>query len=307
MIDLLNDYAEVRECDYKGEHYSVRDNGAVMRHPKFRMKYRMYDAVWTFGKKNQQNGYMYLGSHRVHIIVAIAFLGYQDSKVYVVDHIDTNRCNNRCENLRWKTRAQNALENEITRNKIISICGSIEAFIENPNILREKITTPPSLAWMATVTKEEAAIAYENCKRYWAEQAANPKPFVGKELDKRIYTTQNNIASATNSQPVDKPSSALTDDEWNDMVKSLNANKESNASEAERVVCSNIIMSLTPKAAQERNFNNDKPCGYPSTPQGEYDNPLKAYADALSEGCVFWQNHEGKRPYIFEKCDMSTG
>ena len=36
-----------------------------------------------------------------------------------IDHIDTNRCNNRKENLRWFTKLENALNNEITRNKII--------------------------------------------------------------------------------------------------------------------------------------------------------------------------------------------
>ena len=28
------DFVEVMECDYKGEHYSVRDNGAIMRHAR---------------------------------------------------------------------------------------------------------------------------------------------------------------------------------------------------------------------------------------------------------------------------------
>lgn len=37
---------------------------------------------------------MEIGSARVHIIVAMAFYGAQDTKVYVVDHIDTNRQNN---------------------------------------------------------------------------------------------------------------------------------------------------------------------------------------------------------------------
>ena len=118
---MINDYKDIKECIYKEEHYSVRDNGAVMRHLRDGKKPRRDDGVWTFGVKNPQNGYMMLGQHRVHIIVATAFLGARDSKVYVVDHIDTNRCNNRVENLRWFTRLENALNNEITRNKIIDV------------------------------------------------------------------------------------------------------------------------------------------------------------------------------------------
>ena len=121
--------------------------------------------------------------HRIHIIVATAFLGAKDSKIYVVDHIDTNRCNNRVENLRWFTKLENALNNEITRNKIIYFCGSIEAFIENPKILQERIEGEPSLDWMRTVTKEEAHIAYENIKKYWEGQITNPKPFVGGKIN----------------------------------------------------------------------------------------------------------------------------
>ena len=101
---MINDYEDIKECVYKNEHYSVRDNGAVMRHMREGKKARRDDGVWTFGIKNPQNGYMMLGQHRVHIIVATAFLGARDSKVYVVDHMDTNRCNNRVVNLRWFTR-----------------------------------------------------------------------------------------------------------------------------------------------------------------------------------------------------------
>ena len=127
---MINDYKEVKECVYKDEHYSVRDNGAIFRHKREGKRLRLDDERWTFGFKNSKTGYMLLGDHRVHIIVATAFLGERDSKKFVVDHIDTNRCNNRVENLRWFTRLENALNNEITRNKIIYICGSIEAFVE---------------------------------------------------------------------------------------------------------------------------------------------------------------------------------
>ena len=113
MIDV-DDYKEIAECVYKGEQYSVRDNGAVIRHLREGKRPRKDDGVWTFGVKNSANGYMQIGTHRVHIIVATAFYGERDSKVYVVDHIDTNRCNNRKENLRWLTRLENVLMNPVT-------------------------------------------------------------------------------------------------------------------------------------------------------------------------------------------------
>lgn len=225
---MIDSYKEVKECVYKDEHYSVRDNGAVMRHLREGKKVRRDDGVWTFGIKNSQNGYMMLGQHRVHIIVATAFLGARDSKVYVVDHIDTNRCNNRVENLRWFTRLENALNNEITRNKIIYICGSIEAFIENPSILRERLIGEPSLEWMHTVTKEEAAFAYENLKRYWEEQAKNPKPLVGGKINDSVYRKQQIInqdmqkLSNKENTTIDwKSDYDVSNDEWEKMTQAL--------------------------------------------------------------------------------------
>lgn len=217
---MINDYEEVKECVYKDELYSVRDNGAVMRHLREGKKPRRDDGVWTFGVKNPQKGYMMLGQHRVHIIVATAFLGARDSKVYVVDHIDTNRCNNRVENLRWFTRLENALNNEITRNKIISICGSIEVFIENPSILRERLVVEPSFEWMRTVTKEEAAAAYENLKQYWSEQAKNPKPLVGGKMNESVYRKQETINPAQPTITADISETNIIRDNSKDTLKS---------------------------------------------------------------------------------------
>lgn len=162
MDNLIDDYCEIKQCFYKNEYYSVRDNGAVFRHAKDKSRPRKYDEYWTFGIKNKQ-GYMYIGEHRVHIIVATAFYGEHDSKKYVVDHIDTNRCNNRVKNLRWFTRLENALNNPVTLKKITYLCGGdIQKFLDNPSCLKDITGNNQDVSWMRTVSADEAKAAYKN-------------------------------------------------------------------------------------------------------------------------------------------------
>lgn len=145
-----------------------------MRHPPKNRHPRPKDNVWTFGTRDSKTAYMMLGTHRIHIIVANAFLGERDSKVYVVDHIDTNRCNNRVENLRWFTRLENALNNPITRKRIEMLCGGdIQKFIDNPSCLRTDNPKAQDLSWMRTVSPQEAKTAMENLMR-WAKAAPSP-------------------------------------------------------------------------------------------------------------------------------------
>lgn len=193
-----NSILSIRECEYKGEHYSVREDGAIFRHPKENSKRRKYDAVWTYGTPNKTNGYMFLSNARVHIIVANAFHGIHDSKVYVVDHIDTNRKNNRPDNLRWMTRLENILLNEITRKKVVLICGSIEAFLDNPSLLIGHEDLDVNFNWMRNVSKEEA----DNCKQHWLQwtKSVVPKPYnqrgsIGEWIFDRVNTIfSNNMA-----------------------------------------------------------------------------------------------------------------
>lgn len=267
---MINDYNEVKECVYKDEHYSVRDNGAIFRHKREGKRLRLDDERWTFGFKNSKTGYMLLGDHRVHIIVATAFLGERDSKKFVVDHIDTNRCNNRVENLRWFTKLENALNNEITRNKIIYICGSIEAFIENPNILRERLdqVKEPSLEWMRTVTKEAATTAYENIKRYWAEQAKNPKPLVGGKMNDGVYSKQLNITQyvpiSPNKEISAKPIDAISQQNDETQLQSLKTD---------------LVKAKSPDIAWQKNWKT--PAIFPRCPILIGDNPLEEYYDRL--------------------------
>ncbi len=150
-------FSEEKQCEYKGEIYSVRDNGAVMRHARESKNIRKLDNIWSFGNKSDATGYLRWCGNSVHRIVAIAFHGEPPTTQHVVDHIDTNRCNNRPENLRWVTKLENALNNPITRRRIILSCGSIENFLKNPSLL--KATGDKNFDWMRTVTPQEAEIS----------------------------------------------------------------------------------------------------------------------------------------------------
>lgn len=157
----LVDYEKEVECNYKGEHYSVRDNGAVFRHSHYDRRPRKYDNFWTFGKPNK-NGYLLIVSEVIHRIVAVAFLGEPPTNQHVIDHIDTNRQNNRLENLRWLTKLENILNNPITVKRIVFCCGSVEAFLENPTILKNFENDDPNFSWMRRVTPKEAQASWEN-------------------------------------------------------------------------------------------------------------------------------------------------
>ena len=170
MDDLIDIFDKVADCEYKGEHYSARDNGAVMRHPKTPNRPRPLDNKWTFGKQDEASGYMLLGNERVHRIVCTAFFGKPQGDRNIVDHIDTNRQNNRADNLRWVSRLENVLNNPITRAKIELICGSIADFIANPALLHGHESENSNFSWMRNVSPEEAKVSYER----WMEWANRP-------------------------------------------------------------------------------------------------------------------------------------
>lgn len=182
MENLLETYSDVQECHHKNEQYSVRDNGAVLRHSPINKRTRPNDNQWTFGKLNIKTGYLEIASVRIHRIVATAFHGEPPTKEHVVDHIDTNKQNNRPDNLRWVTRLENILLNPITARRIELICGSVEAFLSDPSKFRDKFQNP-DYKWMTTVTAEEAQASKERLLA-WAE---SDKPLQGGSLGEWIY------------------------------------------------------------------------------------------------------------------------
>ena len=170
-IDVDQFYDEVKDCVYKGEHYQVRNNGAIIRLTPVGKKPRRNDGKWTFGE-TITNGYACFCGERVHRIVATAFLGEAPSKQHVVDHLDTNRQNNRPENLRWLTRLENILLNPITRQKIEYLCGSVESFLEDPSQLKGYEHEDANFSWMRAVSPDEARNTMEN----WHKLMSQPRP-----------------------------------------------------------------------------------------------------------------------------------
>lgn len=181
MVDL-NDFKQQHECSYKDEQYYVRDNGAVFRFPNNTTRPRPTDNKWTFGRLNNKTGYLEIASVRIHRIVATAFHGEPPTKEHVVDHIDTNKQNNRPENLRWITRLENILLNPITARRIELVCGSVEAFLADPSKFRDKFQDP-NYEWMCTVSIQEAQASKKRLIT-WAE---SDKPLKGATLGAWIY------------------------------------------------------------------------------------------------------------------------
>ncbi|MFI5130828.1 MAG: HNH endonuclease signature motif containing protein, partial [Chitinophagales bacterium] len=170
-------------CSYKGENYSVREDGSVLRPPRAGKKLRPNDNQWTFGKQNNEKGYMEIASVPVHRIVTTAFHGEAPYSGHVVDHIDTNKCNNRPENLRWVTKFENIMLNPITVKKIEWIIGDkIEAFLADPAKFRDKFKNQ-SFAWMRLVSAEEGQRTLERLQN-WAKSDKKPS---GGSLGEWIY------------------------------------------------------------------------------------------------------------------------
>ena len=173
-------FKEEKACLYRGEAYSVRDNGAVCMHARPNARKRKFDEVWTFGKVGV-HGHLYLNNQAVHRIVATAFSedGLEKPDL-VVDHIDTNRVNNRPENLRWVTRLENVLLNEETVRKLELVTGyQIEELLNNIDLLHS-LKLQPNYSWMAQVDENEAKQALET-RHKWLMNAKHSPNYQIKE------------------------------------------------------------------------------------------------------------------------------
>ena len=181
---LISIFDQESAVEYGNEQYLVRDNGAVYRKNHHRRKARPLDNVWTFGRHTPVTGYMLIAGVPIHRIVCSAFRGPPPSKTHVVDHVDTNRANNRAENLRWLSRLENVLLNPISARRIELVYGSIENFFRDPARVSSDHSFP-DVSWMRTVSHDEAAAARERLLN-WASGGSLLK---GGALGEWLYAT----------------------------------------------------------------------------------------------------------------------
>lgn len=182
--DLIDQFDREIPCSYRGENYRVRDNGAIMRLSKPKGRRRPLDEQWTFGTPSSNSGYPMIAGAPVHRVVATAFHGEPPGDDYVVDHIDTNRRNNRPENLRWVTRLENVLLNPITSKRILQIYGSFDAFFEDPRNPRFGALTE-DFSWMRAVSKEEATTTRDRLLAWSASRKSSKGGALGEWIHRR--------------------------------------------------------------------------------------------------------------------------
>lgn len=282
MVQIIDIFEREEQCEFKGRYYSVRDNGAIMRHLKDGTRASKLDCIWTFGTKDDQTGYMMWGGVRVHQIVATAFHGIPEDPHMVIDHIDTNRCNNRPENLRWVTRLENVLNNQITRQRITLLLQAnghtLSDFIENPSILRES-KSEPNTRWMRTVTCDEAAKCKKNLIR-WAEEDRQSTPngtgldewiyqdgrddSFGKSWDRNWFVNENKSPFRLQTEDIEEECRRLYEEEYG------------------------LKDSLTAGAKQ---LNWKVPSEFPLCPRQHSSNPLQDYFHNLKKGEIFCRNN----------------
>lgn len=299
----INNFNLQVSCIYDKEEYSVRDNGAVLRHRRKDKRRRPNDDQWTFGRPNRQNGYLHIGNVRIHRIVATAFHGEAPTSEHIVDHIDTNRQNNRPENLRWLTRLENALQNPITVKRIELICGSIEAFLNDPSKLRIS-SQDRNFEWMRRVSPQEAQACLERM-HLWAKSDKLPSgvgslgewvlkyPFLKKSHpDNREIPDKSQIVEAVPikqfiAERMKRAHTVAENISFNESSK-LNHLRAPAGNVAEKLSKTpELVMARTPGAAQ-RSWRI--PTEFPCCPQIGEAEPITSYASKLTSGAVFCRN-----------------
>ena len=151
ILEDIDNFNAEKTCIYKDESYSVRDNGAVLRHSKENSKKRKIDEIWTFGNIDGK-GFLRIGGEKINRIVATAFYGNPKSEQYVVFHKNYNSQDNRACNLAWVSKFEFKILQPNIQSQLRMITGKkIEELLSDVSIFRT--IDAPNLLWMSNVTQ----------------------------------------------------------------------------------------------------------------------------------------------------------
>lgn len=154
----------------------------------------------------------------------------------------------------------------ITYARIENICGSIEAFLANPSILRGHENIDPNFSWMRTVSPEEAQASFERLTS-WAKEKPIPQ---NRSIGEWIFT------------PLQKGSGRMTGKQTNERDLKDAPYEEPAIKEPQ-----NFTESLTPNAVQK---HWRTPTEFPLCPSKTEDKPLTAYLNKLKKGAAVAKN-----------------
>ena len=180
------------------------------------------------------------------------------------------------------TKLENTLNNPVTRAKVELICGSIQAFLNNPSLLYGHESENPNFTWMRSVTKEEG----QRSLNRWSEWAAKPveerKPS-GKGVGEWIYEEDKPAKPASN-----RPHYAGPYKSWAEHKAAV---EEMNRRYVEEQY--GLKDSLTPGSKQ---LDWKTLTEFPLIPTEITATPLQDYLSRLTKGAIYTKNRWGESP-----------
>lgn len=162
----------------KSKEYMLTDTGLIFEHS------RDTDDEWQPCRLKEFKGYLYYRDHSIHRLVARYFVpNPHPDKWQYVDHIDSNKMNNKADNLRW---CDNEL-NQIYKYRGYDLAKKIGLYDDNGKLIKlfesghragiyaiekgltSSINAHASIKAVGRMNAKEQALKYKCYGHYWIQ------------------------------------------------------------------------------------------------------------------------------------------